>query len=147
MRIVMVCTGNTCRSPMAEALMRNALQTRGIEGVEVCSAGLAVSAGDGANEEAIAQMRKMGCDLRPHRATPIEDAPIDGALVLCMTRGHADAVLRMEPHAEVHLLMECAGLSGAVSDPFGGGSAAYAHCAEQMQRAIEKIADRLNQPG
>lgn len=142
-RIVMVCTGNTCRSPMAEALMRRALHERGVEGVSVSSAGVSAYPGDRASPEAVRQMEAQGMDIGGHRATNIADVALDGALVLCMTEPHRSAVLRIAPTAEAITLMARAGLAGSVSDPFGQGQAAYEQCATQMARAIDIIADEI----
>ncbi len=142
-RIVMVCTGNTCRSPMAEALMRRALAERGIKGVSVSSAGVAAYPGDRASPEAVREMAGLGIDLGGHRAAHVNDVALDGALVLCMTDAHKAAVLRVAPAADVHTIMARAGLTGSVPDPFGQGQTAYAHCAAQLVHAIDLIADQF----
>ncbi len=142
-RIVMVCTGNTCRSPMAEALMRHALLARGIKDVSVSSAGTSAFPGDRASVEAQRAMASRGLDIATHRAQNLSDVALDEALVLCMADSHLRAVKRLSPDADARMLMACAGLTGNVPDPFGQGQAAYENCANQMARAIELIADRI----
>ena len=68
MKVIFICTGNTCRSPMAKVLFRKLLQERGIDAIEVDSAGLAGCSGDHASDYAVEVMRERGLDLRDHRS-------------------------------------------------------------------------------
>ena len=143
-RIIMVCTGNTCRSPMAMALMKKALAKRGLTSIEVSSAGMWAAHGERASSNAILQMSRMGLDLSAHRSRNLRDAAIDDALILCMTGSHTAAAKEIAPDADVQLLTECAGLQGPIPDPYGGGIDIYEHCAHSMKRAIEIIADHIS---
>ena len=145
MKIIMVCTGNTCRSPMAEALMQRALTNRGLTSITVLSGGTSAHPGSHISANAAAQLIRMGLDLRRHRAMNIYDMPLNGALVLCMTDAHLRAVKRIDPTANAHTLMAYAGLPDQVDDPFGMGPATYERCALQMQRAIDIIANKLKE--
>lgn len=143
MKIIMVCTANTCRSPMAEVLMRDALFERKIQGVEVASAGVSAYSGAPAMYEAIETMDEYRLDLRYHRSKPLGAVWSEGSLVLCMTKGHLMAVKMAYPQADAHLLMEYAGLPGDISDPFAMGIASYRRAAADIWRAVNAIADKL----
>ena len=139
--VIFVCTGNTCRSPMAEALLRRALEVRGIDGITVSSAGVYAHPGARPSGESIDQMDVRGIDIRGHRSRSIMTVPLDGALVLGMTEGHVAAARPFAPSAQT--IMGYAGAGGQIDDPFGRGAPAYARCADQIEQAIELIADKL----
>ena len=140
MKIVMVCTGNICRSPMAEALMRSALQKRGLRDVEICSAGTFAMDGDWASDEAVSVMREYGLDIAGHRAQSVTRDLVKDALVLCMTRQHKRVVLNIAPDVNAHTLLEYAGEAGEVEDPYGRGIFAYRKAAQEIEEAVGKIA-------
>ena len=143
--MLFVCTGNTCRSPMAEAIARHLLLNRGVD-VKVRSAGVAALPGARASAGALRVMREMKLDLSDHRARQLEPNLIGQAgLVLTMTRQHSDYVRLVAPSAaaKVFTLAGYAGTGADVFDPIGGSDDAYRLCAGELKFMIALALDRF----
>lgn len=140
--LLLVCTGNTCRSPMAEALARDLLKDQ--PGVTVGSAGVCAGLGQPATREAVAAMRALGLDLTRHRSRPLDEALIEAAdQIYTMTASHRRAVLEISPKAEVKV--QSLDPAGDISDPIGGILLVYKETAEQIRRALEqRLTERVD---
>ena len=132
MNLLLVCTGNTCRSPMAEAIARDLLRD---EDAVVDSAGVSAGLGAAATPEALAAAAELGLDLSGHRSQPLTPERVAQAdQILTMTAAHRDLVLRAVPEAadRTSVLDE----DGDIADPFGGTLADYRVTAEQIKTAL-----------
>jgi protein-tyrosine phosphatase len=149
--IVLVCTGNTCRSPMAEMLLKKRIADRlnctvqqlEDRGLVVMSAGVSATPGAKSAAEAIETLRGRGLDLSQHESQPLSERIVRFAdLILTMTRGHRDVILDHWPEAEprVHLISRG---RGEVPDPIGGPLELYKRCAEQLDAYLETWANDL----
>ncbi|MGB9804694.1 MAG: low molecular weight protein arginine phosphatase [Desulfofundulus sp.] len=147
MKIMFVCTGNTCRSSMAEALARDMVARRGLQGeIEVFSAGIAALPGSEASPQAVEVMEEMGLDLRSHRATLLTRRDLEEAdLVLTMTESHKRLIREQAPDlaGKIFTLSEYAGRGGDIPDPFGGPVDVYRQCAGELRYLISLALDRL----
>ncbi len=148
MKILFICSGNTCRSPMAQALLLRELNKKNIKmGISVSSAGTMAYPGAPASDEAINVMIEYDIDLSNHHARKLDAEIIKQAdLVLTMAAAQAAALRKSYPHKQGSIFQasQFAGLGDKdVEDPFGSSISTYRRTAEQINELVEIIADRL----
>ncbi|HZE08863.1 MAG TPA: low molecular weight protein arginine phosphatase [Gemmatimonadaceae bacterium] len=146
MNLLFVCSGNTCRSPLAEALAKKVAASRGIEDISVSSAGTNAIENVPATDEALLVGMERGLDLTGHRSRQLTPAIVSEAdLIFVMTPGHLEQVKQMGGRGKVHVIDEYA--SGAtdkgISDPYGGDLDAYRNTTDSLEEELERLFDRL----
>jgi L-threonylcarbamoyladenylate synthase len=150
-----ICTGNTCRSPLAEGLFRKMLADRlhcredelADHGYMVLSAGMAAEPGLPAAPESIQVAARHGVDLRAHESQPVTQRLLEQAdQIFAMTRGHRDSILGSYPHLgdRVELLARD---GGDIPDPIGLGEDEYEQCRVEIDRNLKVILQTLPLPG
>lgn len=138
--ILFVCTGNTCRSPMAAAIARHLVEQLPPSGIEtrIRSAGVSAGFGMAPTPEGVEALRDRGIEMGRHASTPLTREMINEAeLIFAMTRSHAEAVVRMEPSAASRvLLLDPEGRD--IPDPIGSPREAYDRTADRLLDAIRR---------
>lgn len=142
MNILFVCTGNTCRSPMAAALMNKIARDEDLD-VRIESAGVFAEEGQPASTEAIVAMKKYDIDLLGHHAQQINSELIEKSdLILTMTEGQKMLFADVAPD-KVYTLCEYAGVEGDIDDPYGGDVEEYEEVAEILYLALQAMVEKL----
>jgi protein-tyrosine-phosphatase len=146
-----VCSGNTCRSPMAAAIAnaeiakRLGISPEAIETVNVraLSAGVSAPVGAPLTAEAAEILHSLSVPVKPHAARNLTlELAQQAELIFCMTRAHRNAVIEMLP--SVALKTRCLDVEADVDDPIGKGMPAYLACARQIQRLVQLRFDEID---
>lgn len=138
MHITFVCTGNTCRSPMAQGLFEKIIKDRNLENITCSSCGIYAYSGDCASENAVKAAAELGADISLHRSRSFSPYISDETdLFVCMTENHATLLRTIVDPSKVTVLGD------GISDPYGGDYETYLNCAEEINSHLEILADRL----
>lgn len=146
MKIMFICTGNICRSAMAEGMMKKLIKENNID-AEVYSCGIYAETGNGPTYNAQEAASEYGADISNHRATNIRDSKIEEMdIILCATISHKQSVLYLYPKLEgkVFTMKEYAkldknGQDMNIKDPWGYDEFVYRKCASEIEECLEKI--------
>lgn len=142
-RILVVCTGNICRSPMAEAVLRKILKDSGIT-AEVTSAGIAAAVGYPAAEYAQSLMADRGVDIAKHRAVQlIPEMLIKTDLVLVMEKAQQQYVERMQPAAKGRVFRLGEWSESDIPDPYGHGKEVYNKVLNMIDSGVSDWLERI----
>ena len=148
--ILFICTGNVCRSPMAEALFRRAVEGRG--DFRVLSAGLGAVDGQPPTQHSVTAMRELGLDISAQRSRALTANLLQQAdYVVGMTHSHVDTIGLLYPAAaeKTFLLREfdesLEPFEKDISDPIGSSYDVYVHCREQIEQGIASLLKFMEQ--
>lgn len=147
MKLLFICTGNTCRSPMAEAIARRLAAERGLTDLHVSSAGIGAAENSPVSDGALLVAMEHGLDLSAHRARQLTRELVDEAdLILVMGASHLERVRALGGEDKVAMLTHFASrgeIERSVSDPFGAGLEIYRRTFEELEAEIGRALDRL----
>ena len=148
-RILFVCTGNTCRSPLAEALARVEARRRGLP-LEFGSAGTFAGSTTPAAFHSIRAAGRRGADLSAHRSRALTAEMLSNVdLAVAMSPAHLDAIRHLDPDVRAELMTEFLPpgderRGSRVPDPFGGGEQEYEEVADVLEICVRAILDEVS---
>lgn len=146
MNILFVCTGNTCRSPMAEGILKDMARKASIN-LTVKSAGVFAYNGDSASSGAVEAMEEIGIDISHHKATSIHTKLMEEAdLILTMGGYHKQTLVSRFPHTEskIFSLKEYIyGINEDIQDPFGQGKIVYNRTRDEIKEDLIKFMEKI----
>ena len=147
MNILLVCTGNTCRSAMAGGLFEKAIDDDYDGCINIDTAGINVYVPTPASEPAVRIMEEMDIDISDHVSKQVDKEDIENAdLVLVMTESHKNTLFDLYPQysSKIYTIPEYAyGTADEISDPFGGDDEEYRECATELKKAIDIVYEKV----
>lgn len=149
MKVMFICTGNICRSAMAEGMFRK--MSENMDNIEIYSCGVYAETGDYATYNAVEAAKEYDADISSHRATNIRESEIEKMdLILCATNSHKQSVIYLYPKlkGKVFTMKEFAGIDKEgqdmdIKDPWGYDEYVYSRCAEEINECLEKTLEKI----
>lgn len=139
--ILFICTGNTCRSPMAEAIFNKLAQDTDYY---AASAGIYSAGGQAASQEAIEAVAQLGCDLSEHRSCPLRyEQLLEAEKIVCLTDDHQAFLLSAYPELNEKTLSFSELTGKSVEDPFGGNAELYQRSADAIAEGVKRLLQSL----
>lgn len=140
-RVIFICTGNSCRSAMAEGIFKKLCAERGYD-IEATSAGIAASDGYGASKYAIEACAEIGVDISGHRSTAITSVDLRKIDLFCVVSlYHAEALMEMGvPKNKIFVMSK---EKGGITDPFGSDLDFYRTCRDEIVSVLDELLTKL----